>query len=306
MTKCLILAFAAGAAMSVAFAADEAPAAAPVAEAPALSPEQKAIADQANAFIAAYNKADVKALAGMFTEDADWVDDQGNVLAGRDAIIARYQDIFQLAKGRTLDIDVASVRPLTADVMLETGTATVTEASGRNAVSSYTAVHVKKGDSWLISQCTETGSPLAGSAARRLSELEWLVGSWADNEEGVDAKSTIEWAANNNFLMWTYTVQGAQERESSGTEIIGWDPVLGKIRSWVFEADGSFSEKVWMQDGPRWLLQSRTVLPDGGQCTEEQTLTYVNKDTFSWSSASRQVDGEALPNIDTVTVIRGK
>lgn len=248
----------------------------------------------------------MKALAGMFTEDADWVDDQGNVLAGRDAIIARYQDIFQLAKGRTLDIDVASVRPLTADVMLETGTATVTEASGRNAVSSYTAVHVKKGDSWLISQCTETGSPLAGSAARRLSELEWLVGSWADNEEGVDAKSTIEWAANNNFLMWTYTVQGAQERESSGTEIIGWDPVLGKIRSWVFEADGSFSEKVWMQDGPRWLLQSRTVLPDGGQCTEEQTLTYVNKDTFSWSSASRQVDGEALPNIDTVTVIRGK
>lgn len=53
MTKCLILAFAAGVAMSVAFAADEAPAAAPVAEAPALSPEQKAIADQANAFIAA-------------------------------------------------------------------------------------------------------------------------------------------------------------------------------------------------------------------------------------------------------------
>jgi hypothetical protein len=63
---------------------------------------------------------------------------------------------------------------------------------------------------------------------------------------------------------------------------------------------------VWTQDGPRWLIQSRTVLPDGGQGTEEQTLTFVEPGKFTWSSASRQVDGEALPNIDKITVARSK
>lgn len=306
MTTRLILAFAATTAISVAFAAEETPAAAPAAEAPALSPEQQAIANQANAFIAAYNKADVKALAAMFAEDAEWVDDQGNVVAGREEIAQHFKDVFLASKGRTLDIDVESVRPLTADVMLEKGTTTITEANGRNAVSSYTAVHVKKGDTWLTSQFTETGSPLVGTASRQLAELEWLIGTWADTEEGVDVKSTIETALNDNYLSWTYTVVGAEGNQSSGTEVIGWDPAMGKIRSWVFEGDGSFTEKVWNQDGRRWLIQSRTVLADGGQGTEEQTLTWVDKDKFTWSSASRQVDGEALPNIEKITVVRSK
>jgi uncharacterized protein (TIGR02246 family) len=306
MTKRLILAFAASTAMSVAFAADEVPAAAPAAEAPALSPDQQAIASQANAFIAAYNKADVKALAAMFAEDAEWVDDEGNVIAGREAIASHFKDVFLTSKGRTLDIDVESVRPATAEVMLEKGTSTVTDPDGRNAVSSYTAVHVKKGDAWLISQFTETGSPLVGNASRQLSELTWLIGAWADTEEGVDVKSTIESALNDNYLTWTYSVVGPEGNESSGTEIIGWDPSIGKIRSWVFEGDGSFTEKVWTQDGRRWLIQSRTVLPDGGQGSEEQTLTMLDKDKFTWSSASRQVDGEALPNIEKITVVRSK
>ncbi|MFN0126211.1 MAG: SgcJ/EcaC family oxidoreductase [Verrucomicrobiales bacterium] len=275
---------------------------------PVLTPEQQAIANQANAFIAAYNKADVKTLAAIFTEDAEWVDDGGNVLAGRDAIASHFKDVFLASKGRYLDIDVESVRPLTSDVMLEKGTTTITEADGRNSVSSYTAVHIKKGDAWLISQFTETGSPLAGNAARQLSELEWLVGSWADSKEGggVVTKSTIEWALNNNFLTWTYSVVAADGEESSGTQVIGWDSTIGKIRSWVFDGDGSFSEKTWTQDGNRWLLLSRTVLPDGGQGTEEQTITRVDKDKFTWASASRQVDGEALPNIGPVTIVRSK
>lgn len=304
MRKCLILSVASSVALIFPLKGQETAPETPAA--PVLTPEQQAIANQANAFIAAYNKGDVKTLAAMFAEDAEWVDDGGNVLSGRDAIAGHFKDVFLGVKGRVLDIDVESVRPLTSDVMLEKGTTTVTEADGRNNVSSYTAVHVKKGDAWLISQFTETGSPLAGNAARQLSELEWLVGSWADAEEGVDVKSTIEWALNDNFLTWTYSVVSADGEESTGTQVIGWDPTVGKIRSWVFDGDGSFSEKTWTQDGNRWLLLSRTVLPDGGQGTEEQTITRVDKDKFTWASASRQVDGEALPNIGPVTVVRGK
>jgi uncharacterized protein (TIGR02246 family) len=309
MTTRLFLAMAASAAATVAATAQDAPAESSAdagAETVVLSPEQKAIADQANAFIAAYNKGDIKTLVSMFAEDAEWVDDGGNVLGGRDAIAAHFKDVFLASKGRTLDIDVESVRPLTSDVMLEKGTTTVVDPDGRTAVSSYTAVHVKKGDGWLISQFTETGSPLAGNATRQLSELAWLVGSWKDKEEGVEASSTIEWALNDTFLTWTFSVVGPDGNEASGTQVIGWDPTIGKIRSWVFDSDGGISEKVWTQDGRRWLLQTRAILPDGGQGSEEQTLTFVDKDTFTWSSASRQVDGEALPNIGPITIVRGK
>jgi len=272
--------------------------------APVLTPDQQAIADQANVFIDAYNKANLKALTALFAEDAEWVDADGQVLNGREAIAANFKDVFLTSKGRTLDIDVESVRSLTPDVMLEKGTTTVVDRDGHTAVSSYTAVHVKNGEVWQISQLTETGSPLTGAAARQLSELEWLVGTWTDTEEGVDVKSTIEWALGGNFMTWTYKVIGVQGNESTGTEVIGWDPSLGKIRSWGFEGDGSITEKTWTQDGPRWLVQSRTVLPDGSQGTEEQTLTMVGRDKFTWSSASRQVAGEALPNIGPVTVVR--
>ncbi len=300
----MFLLLAAGAAFVRVVAAQDA--AAEDAAVPALSPGQKAIADQANAFVAAYNKGDVKSITAMFAEDAEWVDQGGNVLSGREAIADHFKGVFLVSRGRTLDVDVESVRALTADVMLEKGTTTVTEREGRTSVSSYTAVHVKKGDAWLISQFTETGSPLAGSAARHLAELEWLIGSWVDDEDGIEVKSTIERALDDNFLTWTYSVTNADGDESSGTQVIGWDPAIGKIRSWAFETDGSFSEKVWTQDGRRWLIETRTVLPDGGQGTEEQTLTFVDKDKFTSSYASRQVDGETLPNIGPVTVVRAK
>jgi uncharacterized protein (TIGR02246 family) len=280
--------------------------ASPAQEETPLSPDQKAIADQANAFIAAYNKGDAKAIAAMFSEDAKWVDDGGNILSGRDEIEGHFTAIFQDSKENTIDVDVESIRPLTPDVMVEMGTSTVTTAEGRHAISSYSAVHVKKGDAWLISQFTETGSPFEGNASRRLSALEWLVGTWQDSDPGISAKSTISWALDGNYLTWTYSFTPEDGEETNGTEVIGWDPTIDKIRSWVFEGDGGFTEKLWTQDGRRWLIQGRSVLPDGGQGTEEQTLTFVDKDTFTWSAASRQVDGEALPNIEKVTAVRAK
>lgn len=103
-----------------------------------------------------------------------------------------------------------------------------------------------------------------------------------------------------------FTVKRSDGRTDEGTEVIGWDPSIGKIRSWIFEADGGFSENVWTQDGPRWLVQARTVLPDGGQATAQHTVTKIDNDKFTWSSANRELDGELLPNIEAVTIVRSK
>ncbi len=271
-----------------------------------LTAEQKIIADQANTYIAAYNKGDAKTLTAFFAEDAEWVDDEGQTTAGRANIGKMLAAALSGSKGRKLDINVESVRPVTADVLLEKGRTIVTEADGRNAVSSYTAVHVKKEGKWLISQFTETGAPFLANAEAHLSELEWLLGDWVDRSEGVEVKTKVSWTTNRTFLTRSFSVMREGVAAHDGTEVLGWDPTLAKVRSWVFEADGSFSENVWTQDGKRWLIQSKTTLPDGGLGSAQHTLTWVADGKFTWSSANRQLDGELRPDIDPIEIIRAK
>jgi len=278
----------------------EAPAPAP----PVLTPEEQTIADQANAYVAAYNSGDVQALGAMFSEDAEWVDADGNLYSGRTGITAMLDEALGQRDGRTLALSVESARPVTAEVIVEKGISTITDKDGRNSVGSYTAVHVKKDDAWKITQFTETGAPLAGDAALRLRELEWLVGTWVDQSESVEATATVEWTENHTFLTRAFSFQVDGAEPTRGTEVIGWDPTRGRIRSWVFQSDGGFSENIWTQDGDRWLIQHRAVLPDGGQGSAQQTLTFVDTDTFTFSSASRNLDGELLPDIDPITAVR--
>lgn len=140
-----------------------------------------------------------------------------------------------------------------------------------------------------------------------MQDLGELVGSWKVEAEGTTIRNALEWAAGGNFLNRTFSVttpDGDNDRE--GTEVIGWDAGESRIRSWVFESDGSFSERFWTQDANRFLIKSRTTLPDGGMGSEDLTLTIVDKDKATWSTASRVVDGEALPNLPAVTSVREK
>ena len=278
-------------------AADKAPAA-------AAAPSAAAVA---TAVAAAYTKGDAAAMAAHFTEDADWIDEDGNVTAGRPAIQTMLADVFKSSPGRSLELTTDSARALTDDVLAVKGTATVAEADGSRAVSSFTAVHVRRDGQWLISQYTETGAPFADSPATQLADLGALVGKWKIEGDGAAISNTLEWAVGGNFLTRTFSVaakDGEDGRE--GSEIIAWDADLGKIRSWVFESDGSFSERIWTRDDNRYLIKSRTVLTDGGVGSEEITLTVVDKDRITWSIASRSVDGETLPNIGPVTSVREK
>jgi len=271
-----------------------------------LTADEKAVADQANAYEAAYNKGDAKALAAHFAEDAEWIDSEGHVISGRAAIEKALKDSFARQKGRRLDLRVESVRVLSPDVLAEKGTSAIEAPNASSVVNSYTAVRVKRDGRWLVSQITETGAPLAGNARENLRALEWLVGVWEDRSEGVKVHTTVQWARSGNFLTRTFKVAREGADESEGTEVIGWDAKVGRIRSWVFDSAGGFSENTWMQDGRRWLIQAHATLPDGRESTALHTLTYLSDDKCTWSSASREIDGELLPNIDPVEMSRMK
>ena len=73
------------------------------------------------AYEAAYAKADVKALADFFAEDADYTADDGRTFSGRAAIEGASAPAFLANKGAKLAIDVDSVRVLGPEVVLEKG-----------------------------------------------------------------------------------------------------------------------------------------------------------------------------------------
>ena len=89
-----------------------------------------------------------------------------------------------------------------------------------------------------------------------------------------------------------------------GTQIVGWDPAAGTIRSWMFDSDGGFGEGVWSKKGNSWIVKFSQVLPDGRKASATNIYTIVDDNTFTWKSVGREVDGEFLPNVDEFKMVR--
>jgi hypothetical protein len=110
--------------------------------------------------------------------------------------------------------------------------------------------------------------------------------------------------AYNPFLARTFKVKGADQSETDGWEIIGWDPDRQQIRSWIFDSGGGFSESVWTNDGEHWLVKASNVLPDGSHATAENVLTRVDDQRFTWESQNRTLNGDLEPSLDKIEVRR--
>jgi uncharacterized protein (TIGR02246 family) len=281
-----------------------APASQPGQEGTNQSPAQNpAIGDDAQQYEEAYNKGDAKALAGFYSEDVDYTDPDGAEVKGRDAMEKLLADNFAQNPGVRLSIRTDEIKQVTPDVKVSRGVATVTLSNGAAQATRYTAVRVKKGDHWEITQLTETDAP-APSASSQLQTLDWLVGSWEDKSGDQVVQTKTVWAGDKNFLVRTFKVKGADQSETDGWEIIGWDPIRQQIRSWIFDSNGGFGEASWVYDGDDWLIRASNVLPDGSRSTAENVLTKGDDNNFTWESQNRTLNGEPQPALDTIEVRR--
>ena len=133
-------------------------AAKPVADAPEKASRTKqAIADeeairQADAaFIAAYDQGDAAKVAAHFTDDAEFVDERGNVYHGRSAIETSLAEMFAENKDCRLELNIDTIRLLNSGLAIEDGTTIVSRPNSASTMESkYTTVHVKSGDKWLV------------------------------------------------------------------------------------------------------------------------------------------------------------
>jgi uncharacterized protein (TIGR02246 family) len=278
-----------------------------LAQAPTDTPEKAAVIANDRAFEAAYVKADVKTLADFFTEDAEYTADDGRTFSGRAAIEASLRAAFLANKGAKLTINVDSVRALAPEVLVEKGTTSVTAKTGETNDALYTAIHVKKDGKWKISQLVETPSPDV-TPHERLAELEWLVGEWeeADKSNDLTVRSQFVWARGGNFLTRNVTVKRAGNLALEGWQIIGWDPIEERIRSWTFDGEGGFAEGQWTREGDRWLQRESGVAPDGSRTSADNTFTKLGPDRFAWESNNRTLDGDPQPSIGRIEISRVK
>lgn len=276
-------------------------------ETPAMPPEMAAVLANDRAYEEAYAKADIDALAGFFTEDAEYTSDDGRNFSGSAAIKACLRDAFRTNKGSKISISVDSVKPLSPDVVVEKGSTTVVSKSGEEVEALYTAIHVKKDDKWKISQLIETPMPEI-TPTDRLAELTWLLGDWqeADKDAGVTVHSHYQWARGGSFITRNVTVKRGEDPILEGWQIIGWDPVAEGIRSWTFDDKGGYSEGTWTREGQRWLVRDSGYAADGSRTSADQTITKTSDDRFFWESGNRTLDGEPQPSIGRIEISRAK
>jgi uncharacterized protein (TIGR02246 family) len=259
-----------------------------------------AVAEKLNvAYTAAFNKGDARALAAMYAEDAEYTDVAGERVTGRAAVEESLKKTFAAKKGLQLEATIESARYLTPDVLLEKGISRTNDLTTR-----YVCNYVRKDGNWLISELSEITQPPVDAAAEALADLSWLAGTWKDNTPGMDVSTEVAWTKNGHFLRRSFTVRRENEDAVEGTEIIGYDPVTNQIRSWLFDSEGGFGEGRWRRENDKWLVTAHATSPEGRTSTAQHVLTEVDGQKFNWESINRQADGEALPNLEKVEVVR--
>ena len=258
---------------------------------------RKATAD----FIKVVEKGDAKAVAASWTEDGEYIDDAGTTIRGRAAIEAAYAKAFAKKKNVKVEMTVESIRFPSKDTAIEEGYAKSYKGDSEQPTASrYSVLHVREGGRWLMALLREW--PDEGVSLR---DLDWLIGTWEAKTDEAEVRTTYEWDAKKNSIRCHITIKG-KGRNVSGTQVLLKDPRTGQLRSWLFDDDGGFGDGAWTRDGKRWVITATGVQADGGELTATNILTPVNRDTFTWQSTERTLDGEELSNVPPVKVRRVK
>ena len=271
--------------------------------APVRSEDEKAIRAADDAFVADYNKADSKALAARFTEDAEVAEVEGDHYQGRDLIEGRLASTFAASPGVKIELAIDAIRFVSPDVAKEEGRSRVTPATGAPESRRYTVIYVKRDGRWLISSVREELDPLV-RPHDRLKDLEWMVGDWVDEGSDSVVRLVCRWSEDENFLTRKFTVRQQGKPVMTVHQRIGWDPLARQIRSWEFDSEGGFGEGKWSRADQRWVIKHEGVRPEGTTASATNIMTQVRSDLIRWVSTERILGDESVPVDETYVLVR--
>lgn len=254
----------------------------------------------ADAFVAAFNKGDAKAVAALWTDKGVLVDEIGRRFEGRPQIEAAYVEFFKAHPGVQIKVTPGDVRKLMGDSLLEEGTTSLTPApAGTTGKSKYSAVHVQQNGQWLMSNVREW-PPASPKDSKLLNDLGWLVGAWTAEERGAKSEVVCRWLPNNSYLERRYKVTAADGTTTEGVQLIGLNPRTGQVVSWGFGFDGGHTIGAWVPRPNGWGIDAAGITPDGVTTHAMNLFTKLDDNAFSWQSVDRSVAGQSRPNTDEI------
>ncbi len=258
----------------------------------------------ADAFVKAFNEADAGAIAALWTEDCEYIDETGMVFSGREAIEKGYAELFAGNAGAEIRVMIDSLRLLGDNTAIEEGRTIVEPVPpGSPGISKYTAIHIKVDGQWLMASVRDAWIE-APSTYHNLADLEWLIGTWHAEEHGAKNESVCRWVANKSFVQRDYTITRVDGTKTSGVQLIGWNPRGGHLQSWNFSADGGHAVGVWTPHQGGWTAEMRGVTGDGAPTSSVNQLTRLDDNAYVWQSVQRIVGDTALPDTDEIVLKR--
>ncbi len=275
-----------------------------------VSPEQAAAIEEIRltdeSFATAYASGDAAAVAAHFTADAEYVNELGTLFHGRKAIEQTLTEFFAEHPHCTLGMNIDTVRFLSPGVAVEDGSTTIThEEQGSEPVDShYTTVHVKVDGKWLAASVRDHAPKHRRQHRVELQQLDWLVGDWIDEGDESIVHFSCQLSDRGNFLLRQFSIQIAGQEAMNGTQRIGWDPLTGKLRSWIFDSEGGYGDGLWHRDGEKWVLKTTGTTADGESASSTSIYTRVNDHTMTWQSIDHEIAGVKQPDSEVVTIVR--
>jgi uncharacterized protein (TIGR02246 family) len=262
--------------------------------------DRAAIEAQMQGFLKAFEGGDAERVASFWTAGGELIDDDGTVHRGRAAIARAYRELFGAKEKRRAEIQRESLRFPSRDTAIEEGRFKVRVGDGEPSASRYSVLHVREGGKWLMAVVREWPAGVVS-----LSDLDWLIGTWAAKHDDTEVRTTYEWVWNKTFIRMRFTIR-QKDQTVSGFQMIGKDAESGELRSWTFESAGGFGEATISRDGKRWVIAATGRLPDGSTMTATNLLVPLGPDAFTWQSTRRSVDGEEVGDLAPVKVTRVK
>lgn len=274
------------------------------AETVGISQDETAIRKAVESYVDAYNRGDASAAASHWSRDGSFQTRTGESAKGPDKIRSALEKLFSENKGIQVKGSLFDVELQSADRAIVKGFAVFQKPEEENDEVLFAATYVKEKGSWKLLKVEEEESSVPLATIAKLGELEWLIGDWVDKDENSSVETTFRWTKDFAFINGTFRVTVGDRVDLEGTQVIGWDPVAKKLRSWIFDTKAGFGEGEWSREGNRWTVNLKSVLGTGQKASSMNIYTYVDPNSFTWQSVSREVDGDLLPDIDEVTVVR--
>jgi ketosteroid isomerase-like protein len=252
----------------------------------------------AAAYIEALSQGEAAKIADFWTEDGIYIDRDGKSFPARTLASQEFANAESTPSEKKPASVPSTIHLVGSAVAIEQSSVDQSPDSAPTTpdAAQFIAVWAKQGDRWRLSLLREFPAPsvgdLAAPSSSLLGELNWMVGRWTAAQDDANVELTAEWTPDKSYLLQHFVATRNGEVIRRGTQRIALDPAAKGLRSWTFNADGSFSEGVWRKEGEVWVAESTGVLADGRRTTSVHFWTKEGDDGCWFKSLRGAVDGQ--------------